>query len=54
MVKPGRVMFELEGVPEDVAKPCHGAWRRHKLPVRSASSSYVNVSSARGQEGISA
>lgn len=32
-VKPGRVMFELSGVPEDVAKE---AMRRamHKLPMK--------------------
>jgi large subunit ribosomal protein L16 len=32
VVKPGRVMYEIEGVPEDIAKE---AFRRagHKLPV---------------------
>ena len=33
VVKPGRVMFELSGVPEDMA---HEAFRRagHKLPIK--------------------
>lgn len=33
MVKPGRVMFELTGVPEDVAKEAMRL-AGHKLPIK--------------------
>ena len=33
VVKPGRVMFELAGVPEDVAKEALNL-AAHKLPIR--------------------
>ena len=43
-IKPGRVLFELSGVPEDIARE---AMRRaiHKLPMKAASSSERQVRS---------
>ncbi|MFR8828865.1 MAG: ribosomal protein L16 [Dialister invisus] len=33
VVKPGRVMFEMGGIPAEAAKECYASCRRNKLPT---------------------
>jgi len=50
VVKPGRIMFEIDGVPEDKAKEAMRL-ASHKLPVKSKFVAKAEVITAKGGEG---